>query len=352
MVAQATVEAGETWYVAIAPGETKVLTLEQLDDWFRLELIDADTKLWQPGMPEWLPLSVVAGIEEPPTRPGSPPAPRRAPSPPSPVASAPAPARVANPPSPAPARASNIPAPVAAPAWPPTAAAPAPASALPRPAALSGPPPPPSSRQAPPASPTGAVVNGPWPATLSNSRSQAPVDSFRPHVMSGRPAPRPRSGGAAGRVVIALSVVLGLGLTLYRNDLLRDAAASAGMSSNYQKLESALGGPGFGTPRSVEALIMPASLSDAVRAAQQPVAAQRPSSSASSSLSDSSASAPKHDSSNDSGSTTSPRERPSSGSERRAPSSAAPRSKSDSEPSKGLGIKGSANKFDPLNGKL
>src|SRR5690349_17726997 len=37
---QATVDA-DFWHVALGPGETKVLTLEQLDDLFRLDIIDA-----------------------------------------------------------------------------------------------------------------------------------------------------------------------------------------------------------------------------------------------------------------------------------------------------------------------
>jgi len=54
----------DLWHVRIAPDEVKQLTLEQLDDLFRLEVIEADALVWQPGMTEWLPLSVVAGLDD------------------------------------------------------------------------------------------------------------------------------------------------------------------------------------------------------------------------------------------------------------------------------------------------
>src|SRR6185295_454 len=54
----------ELWHVRMSPNEVKQLTLEQLDDLFRLDIIEADTLIWQPGMTEWLPLSVVAGLGE------------------------------------------------------------------------------------------------------------------------------------------------------------------------------------------------------------------------------------------------------------------------------------------------
>src|SRR5687768_891175 len=54
----------DLWHVRLAPDDVKQLTLEQLDDLFRLEVIEASTLIWQPGMTEWLPLSVVAGLGE------------------------------------------------------------------------------------------------------------------------------------------------------------------------------------------------------------------------------------------------------------------------------------------------
>jgi hypothetical protein len=41
----------------------KQLSLEQLDDWYRLDLIDARTLVWQEGMASWQQLGVIAGID-------------------------------------------------------------------------------------------------------------------------------------------------------------------------------------------------------------------------------------------------------------------------------------------------
>jgi hypothetical protein len=54
--------------------------------------------------------------------------------------------------------------------------------------------------------------------------------------------------------LIFAAALAGLVVTLYRNDVLHSAARSAGLESAYLKLESALGGPGFGTPRALEEL--------------------------------------------------------------------------------------------------
>jgi hypothetical protein len=51
-----------------------------------------------------------------------------------------------------------------------------------------------------------------------------------------------------------LAALAGLVVTLYRNDVLHSAARSAGLESTYLKLEGALGGPSFGTPRAIEDL--------------------------------------------------------------------------------------------------
>lgn len=192
----------ELWHVAIAPDEIKVLTLEQLDDLFRLDIIDENVKVWQPGMPDWQPLRVVAGMDSEPE-----PAPMPAP--------APAPVR---PPAPKP---------VPAQPWA------SPLEPIPSPFAAT--------------IPASAASSYPSPAAFS-----AP-ESIRPIVVS-EPPFRPQSSSRGARWLVGLALVAGLLVTLHRNDVLRDAARAMGQSAAYQKLESAFGGPGFGTLRAVEEL--------------------------------------------------------------------------------------------------
>src|SRR5262245_62454140 len=75
--------------------EVKVLSTTRLDDMFRLSLVDSETLVWQPGMKNWVPLGVVAGMEDDDS------APTTVPRPPTPAYSAP-PRPV--PPGPVPAR--------------------------------------------------------------------------------------------------------------------------------------------------------------------------------------------------------------------------------------------------------
>jgi hypothetical protein len=49
-------------YVAVSWDDVKVMTLEQLDDAFRLDIVSSDTPVWQNGMSGWEPLGKVAGI--------------------------------------------------------------------------------------------------------------------------------------------------------------------------------------------------------------------------------------------------------------------------------------------------
>jgi hypothetical protein len=222
----------------------KQLTLEQLDDLFRLDVISADTQIWQEGMDEWLPLSVVAGLgdDEPPISiPVSAPPPRSA-------------QRIA-------ATTST--------AWPPVATAPAPAAVSSWPPAvsfgttapLSTRPPPPSARSNPPVSdplsswpPAAAWSDPPRAASVSPLAATVAANQFADNYVSPRfedttPGARVGVGGAW---VIVLSVIVGVAVTLYRNAVVHAAAGSMGQTASYMKLESALGGPGFGTPRMVD----------------------------------------------------------------------------------------------------
>jgi hypothetical protein len=67
--------------------------------------------------------------------------------------------------------------------------------------------------------------------------------------------PRPQRTSRADWLLVGLVALLGLLVTLHRNGALAALSASAGQSAAYQSFEAALGGPGFGTPRAVEALV-------------------------------------------------------------------------------------------------
>lgn len=260
--------AEDLWHVRFGPDEVKQLTLEQLDDLFRLDVISADTQIWQPGMDEWLPLSVVAGlgddevdvVEIPVSQP-----------PPTTVRRVAATTQNVWPPPAAPA-ASWPPAAVPAPSVPPPSARPLPPPSLPpppaRPAAVTTRPPPPSSRAAAPAPmtswpPAAAWSDPPPPARAGVSGLAPTLAASTPFTAPLAPplgvfedtAPRARRASGSGAWVVVLSVVVGLAVTLYRNDVVHAAASSVGQTGTFLKLESALGGPGFGTPRAVEMMM-------------------------------------------------------------------------------------------------
>jgi hypothetical protein len=90
----------EIWHVMIAD-DMKRMNVDQLDDAFRLSLVDASTMVWKAGMKTWQSLGAVAGIDDEPedsitrmvvSAPPPPPRPlaRPAPKPPSPRSLAPA----------------------------------------------------------------------------------------------------------------------------------------------------------------------------------------------------------------------------------------------------------------------
>jgi hypothetical protein len=218
----------ERWHVRIAPDEVKLLTLEQVDDLFRLDMIDENTLLRQEGSSEWLPLRVVAGLDE--DEPASIAAVPSAPPPPPP-------------PLPAPSERAPF---VHSPSFaPPPVSARVP-NALPKPPSPSFTPPPsvapPAPRVAPPA-----------PSVAPPPRSFAPpaLSFTPPQVALAQPTRASR-----GEVwLIGLAALLGLLVTLQRNGALAALLASAGQAAGYAKLEASLGGPGFGTVRAVDALV-------------------------------------------------------------------------------------------------
>jgi hypothetical protein len=268
-----TVATGDLWRVRIAPGEEKVLTLEQVDDLFRLEMIDENTMLWQEGMDEWLPLKVVAGLDEdeaepstlqvpPPGAQLAPPPSQlpRPPAPPPPPTPLPPPPKSLRPPDAVPVhRDTLMPGWTAAPAVrseppPPPSARRAP---TPPPPPVQSAPPPPPVQSAPPQAWSSAPPPPPRPSAGPPALGSAPPPLSNPPpvpIIAPLPVPRtvaPARGSRLESVLIGLVVLLGLVVTLHRNGVLQGALGE----KTYASVEAALGGPGFGTPRAVEALV-------------------------------------------------------------------------------------------------
>lgn len=87
-MADAPAQESELWLVSVGPGDTRRMTLDQLDQAFSDGMIDEATMLCEVGTEDWQPLYVVAGLE-PPTRvtaPGSPAPPHSPPAAESPQA--------------------------------------------------------------------------------------------------------------------------------------------------------------------------------------------------------------------------------------------------------------------------
>lgn len=53
----------DIYFVLIAEGEVKQMSLDLLADTYRLDVIDEDTLVWQPGYTEWVPLKLLIGDE-------------------------------------------------------------------------------------------------------------------------------------------------------------------------------------------------------------------------------------------------------------------------------------------------
>jgi hypothetical protein len=234
----------DKWHVEFEPNEVKIVSLEQLDDLFRLSIVDSETKVWQAGMSAWQPLRVIAGLDEPPAPP-----PKRAP--PKPPTRSVAPMPSVRPPAPAPRSVAPMPS-----VRPP---APAPRSVAPSPSVRPAPPPArpeyhapasfyPEPIQATPSAYPPAVA---YAAPIAFAAPVHAMNSVRPLVVSHVP-PVARGGGGFGRFLVGLSLVTGVCVTAYRNDFVREGAHAAHQDALYARLESALGGPAFGTVRALE----------------------------------------------------------------------------------------------------
>jgi len=53
----------EVWFVAVASDDIKQMTIDQLDEAFRLGIITGDTPVWTEGMEAWSPLAQVADLD-------------------------------------------------------------------------------------------------------------------------------------------------------------------------------------------------------------------------------------------------------------------------------------------------
>jgi len=180
----------EIWHVLIASDDMKRMNVEQLDDAFRLSLVDASTMVWKAGMKTWQSLGAVAGIDDEPETIARPMAP---PPPPRPMAR-PAP----RPPSRAPAPASFHTA--ITPVFAPQLIAPVYAPQL----------------------------YAPDPYVLPKRRVSIPSEvDFR----------RSSSGVAWGRWLLALLLITGGVLGAYRQNLLREGARRMGIEAKYLNSE-------------------------------------------------------------------------------------------------------------------
>jgi len=54
----------DVWFVAVASDDIKQMTIDQLDESFRLGIISAQTAVWTEGMENWAPLGEVANLDD------------------------------------------------------------------------------------------------------------------------------------------------------------------------------------------------------------------------------------------------------------------------------------------------
>lgn len=242
----------DKWHVEVEPNDVKVVSLEQLDDLYRLSIVDSETKVWQAGMSDWQPLRVIAGLDEAAT----PPTPQARRAPPKPPSRVPSPSVRPAPPAPRQISPSVRPpapmsrtmpmsqtVPIAQPAPLARTVVPAPGSHRP-PASFY-----PEPILAAPATYPPPVA---YAAPLTFAKTTPPMNSVRPLVVTQAPQSVQRGGGGFGRFLVGLALIAGVGITAYRNDYLREGAHAAHQDALYARLETALGGPAFGTVRALE----------------------------------------------------------------------------------------------------
>lgn len=55
--------SGDMYFVQVGPEQVRQLTFDELDQAYREDRIDDATLIWQPGYPEWIPLSALGSLE-------------------------------------------------------------------------------------------------------------------------------------------------------------------------------------------------------------------------------------------------------------------------------------------------
>lgn len=58
----------DIWHVLLASDDMKRMNVDQLDDAFRLSVVDSSTMVWKAGMQSWRRLGSIAGIDDEPTQ--------------------------------------------------------------------------------------------------------------------------------------------------------------------------------------------------------------------------------------------------------------------------------------------
>lgn len=254
----------ERFHVLFGPGDVRQVALSQLDDFFRLGIVDTETFVWAEGMNGWQTLGEAAGLDEEddgedtvvvsscsrPTRPAAlgsaPPPPRRTGVPPVAPTSLPTRPRSAIVPI-----AAVVPLPVRTPA-----AAPPPVQRR------SGTPSLPHAPVAPAAAPASHLRVVPAVASAGNEV----LENKPPFVAEAHLSPfAPEPGRWRRSVQFALlsaALLAGTGFTLHRNDVLFAWAKSLGRGSDYLELEKRwFGGAPLGTPREIEGMLRTADVS-------------------------------------------------------------------------------------------
>lgn len=228
-------EEEETWFVAFGPNDVRALTLEQLDDAYRLDVIDDDTLVQSSSMGQWQRLGEVLGADDEVEEiddveeigaPTPRTVPRAAAAPFNPFTSQ-APSVPAAPfPSFAPSPLVQTPRSTSA---PPLASVTSPFSSVA------------ATRSAPPS------LQPPLPSSMAPTAFDITPALPEPHL------PRSRSYWAAPLLLAAL--VGGL-LVGHRSGAAAHLAGRLGMEGRYTKLaQQAFGAPGIDTPAGTQALI-------------------------------------------------------------------------------------------------